>query len=113
MSEENDLPKTITIEHCRASNYLSHFASGAFFAGPTADGMFHLTFFSEARRLKREIGTPLGGNSKAYNISIDQKDLEDFREDKVTISISAEAAKNVADLIYNILEITQKNSTPG
>lgn len=113
MSKENDSPKTITIEHCRASNYSSHFATGAFFAGPTADGMFHLTFFSEARRLKREIGTPIGGDPPVYSVTFDKQDLEDFREDKATITVSANVARNIADLIYNILDTTQKNNTPG
>ena len=114
MSEENDFPETIPIEHYKTSNFSSHYASGAFFGGPTADGMYHLTFYSDIRRLRREIGTKIEGSDPvSYNVSMDEHGVENVREDKVTVTIAAETAEKISNLIVSILDEAQKNNAPS
>lgn len=107
MSEENVAHKdSIKVQHLKASNYSSHYVNGATMSGPTEDGMYHLTFFSDSIRVESET---LGFKDGHLGFYIDKADMIQFREDKATITISLETIKRIQDLMNRIVSETTQN----
>lgn len=87
----------IKIAHRPAANYASHSATGALLVGPSGDGMFHLTFFSDRLYVKTETGSLV--ESGRYATSVREDDLESFREDKVSISVTPAILKDLSEAL--------------
>lgn len=102
----DEAPEKIKIQHHRSPHFSSHFASGAILSGPTADGMYHITFHADAMGIKTETGTLIGdvvkeGSAEVahYKTSIEQDDLEPFREDKARVTLSYRSLLSLRDLL--------------
>ncbi len=83
------------LPHRKSPTFISDHATGAALSGPSNDGLFHLTFYSDSISISSE--TMILDSSKVndngigesiYNLNIEQDDLENFREDKARIALS-------------------------
>jgi hypothetical protein len=89
--------KDIKIPHRSATNYLTHSATGALLAGPSPDGMFHLTFFADRVHVKTETGCFVEPGT--YTVGLREDDIESFRENKVSISVSPATLRDLSRIL--------------
>jgi hypothetical protein len=101
----------IKIPHRPASNFASHSATGAVLSGPSPDGFFHLTFFSDRIHVKTETGTFV--EKGRYTTAIREDDLESFREDKVSVALSIATVKELSVIFARRAEEIEKENAVG
>ena len=120
MPDGGEIPKTMKIEHHRSPHFSSHFSTNTILTGPTADGFYHLMFFTEAVGIKSETATLKGEATKdekgiiaEYTTHIGFDDLENFREDKARITLSYDSLLRLRDLLNRQYPPEKEKETDG
>lgn len=107
MSDEKE---KIKIPHHRANHFVSAFSSGAIFAGPTGDGLYHLVFYADAVGVTHETGIKISetGGEIRYATSVESGDTAHFREDKARISMTADGLRSLLELLQTRIKVADK-----
>lgn len=96
--------KELVLEHTSGPNYCSALATGITIAGPSADGMVHLTFFREVMRPTSETFKmlPAGPPAPADAVTLERIATQAprmYREDVATISLPMATVETLRDII--------------
>lgn len=119
--EKQVTPKeVIKIPHRRSESYSSHHASGAILSISRNEDLHYLVFYSDSVKVNSETGNLTGKEKDAageeyfgYEISIKEGDIERYREDRVTISLTRETLLSLQDLLNKRIPPEPKSKVDG
>ena len=89
------------LPHIRSSNFSSTYVTGVVVSGKES-GAINFIFFEDAVQVLTETLHPVGvaaGGQQEYMVSMQEGDLQSYREDKVRISMPREAAIELYELL--------------
>lgn len=93
----------LKVLHKKSNTFKSDHATGAYIIGPTNDGLFFLTFYTDCVTLNSETGIlqtqAQEGVNPEYTLTVQQDDMENYREDKVSITLSHNTILTLRDLL--------------
>lgn len=103
-----------SMKHVRHPAYASTVATGVVMMGPTPDGLVHVTFYRDLAvpvsekfdREERDIG---GGGKEVKMTAVAPADMEQVREDVVTVQIPSHVLLAVATAFNNMKSGVEMN----
>jgi len=119
-SDQKEFPKTVKVEHHRASNFISTFATNVVLTGPSADGFYHLIFYADAVAINHEtaqlVETSKTGTFETearYKTRLDKDSFRPFREDKARITLPISTLAEIGDLLIRRVPIEPAKVGPA
>lgn len=93
--------KSIKLEHRKAQNFISAFASNISLAGPSSDSNYHLVFYVDAFDITYEKGTLIedGNETIIYSSSLEQESFDHYREDQAKLLLRASSLIQLRDML--------------